>query len=716
MTDFFVTVAPGLEELLGEELKGLGIDASHTHAGVAFSGSLADAYRVCLWSRLASRVLLPIARFEAGTDEQLYLGSGAVDWSEHFDTGSSFAVSANLRKSRLTHSRFAALRVKDAIVDQFRARCGDRPSVSVQRPDLQLQLFVDRDRAILSLDLSGESLHRRGYRLEGVRAPLKETLAAAMLLRSGWPETFASGGSLVDPMCGSGTLVIEGALLAARVAPGLLRDYFGFFGWKQHQADTWKQLCEEASASRRQAPVQSVAFGFDQDGRAVAAARDNLRRAGLEDWAEFSQRAIKDLRNPLPGHEGTGLLLVNPPYGERLGEIDQLGPLYAELGRCWREEFDGWRASLLTGQPELAFQVGLRSDRYHHLNNGQIPCRLLHFDICAANYRTAGERRKARPAALEKAQMLVNRLRKNQKALTPWLRREEISCYRLYDRDLPEYALAIDRYGELVHVQEYHAPSSIDERQAAERLAAALEVLPEALQVAPENIYCKVRQRQRGTSQYQKQGEQGTFHEVGEGGLRFRVNLADYLDTGLFLDHRLTRALLREAAAGKRFLNLFAYTGTATVYAAAGGAVSTTSVDMSRTYLDWAARNLELNGLSGRQHRLVQADCLDWLRREQGRYELIFLDPPSFSNSKRMQGAFDVQRDHVELIRLASGLLTEDGMLIFSTNLRSFRLDEQAVADLHCEELTAATIPMDFRRNAKIHRCWRLRQRPGGRS
>lgn len=711
MTEFFVTVAPGLEELLGEELQGLGISAAHTHAGVSFSGSMEDAYRICLWSRLAQRVLLPIARFEAVDADQLYHGVRQVDWGQHLASGQSFAVAATLRKSDLNHSRFAALRVKDAIVDQFRENCGERPSVSVHRPDLQLQLFVDRNQAVLSIDLSGESLHRRGYRLDGARAPLKETLAAALLLRSGWPQIAAEGGTLIDPMCGSGTIVIEGALLAANLAPGLQRDYFGFLGWRQHQAELWQQLCDEASEQRRSVPARPLALGFDQDGRTIAAARDNARRAGLEGWVEFGQRAIRDLRNPLPEGAPSGLLLVNPPYGERLGEADQLGPVYAELGRVWREEFDGWRASLLTGNPDLAFQIGLRPERYHSLHNGQIPCRLLHFEIRKENVRTPqGDRKPVRPGALEQARMLVNRLRKNRKALDPWLRREGVSCYRLYDRDLPEYALAIDRYGELVHVQEYRAPASIDERKAAERLAAALEVLPEALGVAPEQIFCKVRQRQKGASQYQKLAGQGAGCEVAEGGLRFWVNLADYLDTGLFLDHRITRSMLREKAGGKRFLNLFAYTGTATVYAAAGGAQTTTSVDISRTYLDWLGRNLALNRLDGPQHRLLQADCLQWLRQERQQYDLIFLDPPSFSNSKRMQGVLDVQRDHVELIRLASGLLAPAGELFFSTNLRSFKLDAGALAGLACEDITAATIPPDFRRNPKIHRCWLIRK------
>jgi len=708
---YFAVVAPGLEELLGSELAGLGAgDIRHTRGGLCFSGTQEAAYRACLWSRLANRILLPLANFRVGSELDLYQGVKSIDWSLHLDPDLTFAVSCTSRKSVIGHSRFAALRVKDGVADWFRETAGRRPDVAPEQPDLQLQLFLDRDEATLYLDLSGESLHRRGYRLQGARAPLKETLAAAILLRSDWSKLAAEGAPLVDPMCGSGTLVIEAALMAGDCAPGIDRKYFGFLGWRQHRPELWQALLKEA-AERRDAGRSAIPqlYGFDQDPRSIDSARGNAERAGVLGPVRFKQLALRDLRNPAdPEHPG--LLLVNPPYGERLGEVEDLGPLYRELGSRWREEFQGWRAALLTGNPELAFELGLRARRYHALNNGPIACRLLHFEISReAEMQPASARPRVSPAALEQAGMLANRLRKNLARLKGWAKSGQIDCFRVYDRDLPEYALAVDLYADQVHVQEYQAPAEIEEKKARQRFAAALEVLPEALGVDPAKVHCKVRQRQRGREQYRKQAEKGIFQVVQEGGLKFLVNLDDYLDTGLFLDHRQTRDWLRRHSAGRSFLNLFAYTGTASVYAAAGGARSTTSVDLSATYLDWARRNLQLNGFDGGQHRLVQADCLEWLRRDQGSYDLIFLDPPTFSNSKRMTQTFDVQRDHVALIRLAVSRLAPGGQLVFSTNQRNFRLDRAELAELaelQFHDLQAETLPRDFARNPKIHQCW----------
>ncbi len=317
------------------------------------------------------------------------------------------------------------------------------------------------------------------------------------------------------------------------------------------------------------------------------------------------------------------------------------------------------------------------------------------------------------------AEMLRNRLRKNQKRLKRWLQREGIDCYRLYDADLPEYACAIDIYqGEerWVHVQEYQAPRQIDPDKAAKRLETVNQVVQEVLEIPPERLFLKVRRQQRGNGQYDKLGSRGRFHEVQENGHRFLINLENYLDTGLFLDHRITRAMLQQLATGRDFLNLFAYTGSASVYAAAGGAKSTTTIDMSRTYLEWAGRNLRLNGFSGSSHGLIRADCLEWLERAQkkrARYGLIFLDPPSFSRSKRMQGTLDIQRDHVALIKQVSKLLTPDGVLIFSNNLRRFRMDRAALDTLEIEDISQATLPPDFERNPRIHNCWRIGHRAG---
>ncbi len=358
------------------------------------------------------------------------------------------------------------------------------------------------------------------------------------------------------------------------------------------------------------------------------------------------------------------------------------------------------------------------------------------------------------------AQMFANRLRKNLKHLGRWARREGVQCYRLYDADLPDYAVAVDVYEQWVHLQEYAPPKQIDAAKAEQRWQAVLATVPMVLEIPAERLFCKVRQRQKGTAQYEKQAASGQFYEVREGKAVFWVNFTDYLDTGLFLDHRLTRALVGQLAHGKHVLNLFAYTASASVHAALGGALSTTSVDMSRTYLDWARRNLTRNGFGERNHRLIQADCMAWLTTPlaepvearstplaepvkarstplaepvearstplaepvearstplaepvEARYGLIFLDPPTFSNSKRMREVMDIQRDHVKLIRAAVARLEPDGILLFSNNARHFQLDQAALSDLHCEDLSAATLPEDFKRNPRIHCCWKITRR-----
>ena len=708
--NLFATAPRGLESLLAEELRSLGgAEVRETRAGVLFQGALREAYRICLWSRLASRVLLHLAEFEAAGAEELYDGVRAMPWERHLADDGTLAVDATVRNSALTHSRFAALKVKDAIVDRFRDQTGRRPGIDVERPQVRINLHLDRNRAQLSLDLSGDSLHRRGYRREGLAAPLKENLAAAILVRSGWPELAAAGGTLLDPMCGSGTLPIEGALLAADCAPGLLREYWGFNGWLGHRPDLWQELLEEARQRCRAGLERLPAIlGYDSDPRAVQAARDHAQRAGLGNRLTFEVRPLEQLQAP-DRHPGNGgLVVANPPYGERLGEMAELRGLYALLGERLRQHFLGWQAAVFTGNPELAKNLGLRAHKLHPFFNGALACRLLRFQVEPQWFFGAN----APQAPLsEGARMFANRLRKNMRTLQRWAQQENVTCYRLYDADMPEYALAVDRYEDRLHVQEYQAPATVDAAAAARRLREALRVLPEVLEVSPEAVAVKVRQRQKGTSQYDRQAGAGERFVVREGNCRFWVNLHDYLDTGLFLDHRPTRFLLQELAAGRRFLNLFGYTGTATVHAARGGAGSTLTVDLSRTYLDWARDNLALNGLAGPQHRLLQADVLQFLERDRGRYDLIFLDPPTFSNSKSMSGTLDIQRDHVRLLRLAAALLAPDGILIFSNNFRKFRMDREGLPELSIEDITAATIPPDFTRNPRIHNCWRITRR-----
>jgi len=814
----FATVPRGLESLLAGELRGLG--AAHVRqvrAGVAFSGSLETAYRACLWSRLAGRILLPVVSGQAGDGDELYATAQTVDWSRHLGVDDTLAVDFTGANERIRDTRFGAVRIKDAIVDQFRATSGgSRPSVDSRAPDVRVNAHLAGTRVAISIDLSGQSLHRRGYRADKVQveAPLKENLAAGLLLYAAWPSEAAAGASLLDPLCGSGTLPIEAALMTADVAPGLLRaeaepkpgaaPAFGFLRWRQHDATLWMALLAEARV-RRTAGLKRLAAarpglairGSDRDQRAVKVARDFVKRAGLHGLVTIDHAQLDTVTAPAE----RGLLATNAPYGERLEAADAEA-VYRQLGERLREAFPRWSAVVLAGDQRQLKAVGLAPKRETELRNGPLECVLAYYSAGAAPTGSAAPRtaraearsssRKSIPPKAAAgvadttpaeapaagapapeapatpttpaepqatgprsmlgggAEYLANRLRKNQRRLGKRLQREGITCYRLYDADLPEYNLVVDVYGDWVHVQEYAAPPEIDPGKAERRLAEAVEVIGAVLGVQPDHVVLKQRRRQRGTAQYERRADKSSHLQVGEDDLVYFVDLSTYLDTGFFIDQRLTRRLVRRLAGGRRFLNLFSYTGTMTVNALAGGSPASTTVDLSATYLTWAERNLRANGFSaasetwspgavkpdgsiaapvtaaragsisapaaGRAaaaHALVQADCLRWVAEAGGQYDLIWLDPPTFSNSKRMgRATFDVQRDHADLIRLITRrLLAPGGILLFATNLRNFRLEHAELRGLEIKDLSRATLAFDCERGANRHHVFQIERR-----
>jgi 23S rRNA (guanine2445-N2)-methyltransferase / 23S rRNA (guanine2069-N7)-methyltransferase len=709
-----------VSELLGEELRALAIDVHREHAaGVAFSGTLSDGYRACLESRTASRILLTIAEGDAQASEQFYEFVRSIAWEEHVAANGSIAIDiAGEAPSWVRRTTFAAQRAKDAVVDRLTDLAGQRPSVDLGNPDVRIGVWFARTRASVSIDLSGAPLHRRGYRQSAVEAPVKENLAAALLMRCGWSEVAAQGGAFCDPMCGSGTFVIESALMAGNHAPGLFRRRFGFERWLGHDRDTWETLRAQAvSRSTLNALERGRFAGSDVSLEAVRAALANVNRAGLGEVVAVERRAIEHLA---PTVFASGLVFVNPPYGVRIGEVGELAPLYRTLGATLLRCYPGWQAAVFTGNPPLGRELGLRARRVHTFYNGPIECRLLRFELDASAVEPSRDERRAERRAEARArpgaQMFANRLHKNLKSLGAWARAEDIACFRVYDADMPEYAFAIDIYANAerhVCVQEYEAPETVDAQAARARRDEAFSVLEDVLELPASNVHVRVRRRQRSGAQYEATGEGGRFHEVRETSNRFLVNFTDYLDTGLFLDHRLTRQMLAEKAHGRRFLNLFAYTGTATVCAVRGGALTSTTVDMSRTYLDWATRNLALNELAGPAHGFVQADCLQWLAEQPeqpaARYGLVFVDPPTRSRSKRMQREFDVQRDHVALLASVATLLEPGGEIVFSNNYRRFKLDREALSTFEIEDVTRRTIPRDFARDPRIHQCFVLR-------
>jgi 23S rRNA (guanine2445-N2)-methyltransferase / 23S rRNA (guanine2069-N7)-methyltransferase len=709
---YFATAPRGFEDLLEVELEGLGAAGiKRRPGGVQFRGSLETGYRACLWSRLAEHVLVKIGEFPARTPDELYRGAGGILWREHLDPSKTLAVTFVSRHSRFEHLHFAALKVKDAVVDQFRSATGARPSVDTKNPDIRIHVYAEREQVTVAIDLAGAPLHRRGYRVRSLAAPLKETLAAGILMRAGLPQVLARGGALVDPMCGSGTFLVEAAWMALNFAPGRLRDRFGFMGWNGHDPTLWQRLRDDADG-RSIPPGGSdpPIWGFDADAEAAAAAAANLARAGVRKRVRVETRPLSQLQRPT---SGGGLVVTNPPYGERLKPGQDLEGLYRELGQVLKARFGGFQAAVLAAESTPVEAIGLRADRVHRVYNGPIRCRLLRYTLHEQGTADKPASQSGDPpvGAVEAADF-ANRLRKNLRRMSRWARRNGIGCYRIYDADVPEYALTIDLYqaeSRWALVQEYVAPPSIDPRLARDRLNAALAAIPDVLEVENRNLVLKRRRRQRQRRQYQRLAASDDFIQVEEAGCRLLVNLKDRIDTGLYLDHRQIRMRIRQLANGRSFLNLFAYTGAATVQAAAGGARTTLSVDLSATYNEWGTRNLQLNGFLPPAHRYVRADCLEWIgAAPEAAFDLIFLDPPTFSNSKRMRRTLDVQRDHAELIRNTMRWLEPDGILFFSNHARAFRMDTDSLTEFKIVDIGAQTVPLDFRRSPRIHGCWQI--------
>ncbi|WP_101776349.1 bifunctional 23S rRNA (guanine(2069)-N(7))-methyltransferase RlmK/23S rRNA (guanine(2445)-N(2))-methyltransferase RlmL [Pasteurella oralis] len=712
MKQLFATTARGFEELLKVELTELGATKCQVaQGGVHFYADDETQYRVLLWTRLASRILLPIVQAKIYSDLDLYSTVTSQNWLAYFDEKVRFMVDFNGTNREIRHTQFGAMRVKDGIVDYFERHGKTRPNVDKDYPDIRVHAYLNREELVISLDLSGEALHMRGYREDTGKAPLRETLAAAIVLRSGWQISTP----LVDPMCGSGTLLIEAAQMQAKIAPQLHRLHWGFDFWQAHNQAIWEKVKSEAIALAEKAFNQEHKanfYGVDLDHRVLQKAKRNAQNAGVAHLIQWQQGDVAVLKNPFTELKGT--VICNPPYGERLGTTPALIALYSVFGQRLKAQFADWNVSVFSAEPALLDCLRLRSHRQFKAKNGPLDCVQKNYHISPRSRIVEHEGmienalETDRTLAVQVAQDFANRLQKNCKKIEKWAKQQGLNAYRLYDADLPEYNLAVDRYDDHIVVQEYAAPKNIDENKARQRLLDAVTATLQVTGVETNKLILKVRQKQKGTNQYEKLANKGEYFYVNEYGAKLWVNLTDYLDTGLFLDHRLTRKMLGEMAKGKDFLNLFAYTGSATVHAALGGAKSTTTVDMSNTYLNWAEQNLLLNDLEGKQHKLIQADCLQWLAGCERQFDLIFVDPPTFSNSKRMEESWDVQRDHIKLMTHLKRILRANGTIVFSNNKRGFKMDFTGLAELGLSavEISTKTLPLDFERNKHIHNCW----------
>lgn len=723
LSTYWVTCADGLEQLLEEEIAHLGATNVERKAGrLSFQGALETAYRICMWSRLASRVVMPIYEhaIEASHDvrdvaEELFEGAVNFDWSLVFAPQSTFAIRLHVERDIKVNSQFATLRVKDGVVDSFMDTVGRRPSIDIKQPEITLYVLAGKSSHIYCLDLSGDSLHKRGYRHYMTDAPIKENLAAAILHKA--QLSTLKPALILDPMCGSGTFIIESLMILTDRAPGLVRR-FGFNGWHGHDHELWMSIKAEADERHALAMQQPLPkfFAFDADWDAIKATKNNIIAAGFEsilDQIQIEERTLADWPDFNLSDQEHAFVVTNPPYGERLGDKASNRAVYLGISSLLQQHFANQHAAVIAAQIEQADVLAFHEPKTLRLMNGKLPIYVRFGTVKAANNTTPFLAQwNSQPVEIEEAQDFANRLQKNMTALKKWATKEQVHCLRLYDADLPDFNVAVDLYGERLHVQEYAPPKTIEPEKAKKRFNLALAAIRAVTGLGREAIFIKTRARQSGKTQYEKQSTVSKRFVVKEGKANILVNLTDYLDTGLFLDHRQMRLRIAKEVRGKHFLNLYSYTSTVSLHAALNGAASTTSVDLSNTYLNWSKENFVLNGLTvdhaDEQHMFFAADCFEWLKEGHEQYDMIFIDPPTFSNSKKFYGTFDVQRDHISLLKRAMNRLSTGGTLYFSNNYRGFELDEEIEAMFDITEITQDTIGPDFKRNQKIHRAWKI--------
>lgn len=794
----------GLEAIVKRELIALGYEPKVISPGrIGFEGDWAAVCQTNVWLRTADRVLIQVQQFACPDFDALFESVKAFDWSKFIPAEGQFPVIGRSRLSQLTSVPAVQRSVKKALVECLKRFHGVR-ELPETGAIYKVEVALLNDQATLTIDTTGPSLHKRGYRKLSAPAPLKETLAAALVNLSVWN----AGRVLADPFCGSGTIAIEAALQARNIAPGLKRA-FASSDWPTIHQRMWEDTRGQAKAARRlDVPLEILASDRDED--VLSLANYHARQAGVSDAIRFRQQSFEEFRS----EKEFGCIVTNPPYGERLEEQDRLLGLYEAIPEVV-QRLPTWSLFLITNMPRFEKIIQKQATRRRKLFNGRIQCTYYQFlgpkppsmvrgkqelptsaddskpvptlpaseDVSvqakvdvndaidvgdqasstlesspsatpvaadaalaetqkapviktdadqvaslpekAREAREIQESPKAQKAREiqpvfgtindkdhEQAQLFNNRLTKRARHLRRWPNKRGITCFRIYERDIPEIPLVVDRYEDCLHITEYERPHDRNLARHRAWLDLMRETAAKALNVTLDKTYLKQRRKNESSGQYQKIDHAGNRMIVHEGGLKFWVNLSDYVDTGLFLDHRIARKRVMDEADGKRMLNLFAYTGAFSVYAAAGGARSTTTVDLSRTYLDWAGDNFEANGLGGRQHKFIASDAIEFLDEAQRRgekYDLVVFDPPTYSNSKRTDSDWDVQVGYLDVFQRLGAIVANEGVVYFSTNFRRFKFDDQAVRKLGfaSREISLQTVPEDFR-NRRIHRCWRL--------
>ncbi|MBQ4845579.1 MULTISPECIES: bifunctional 23S rRNA (guanine(2069)-N(7))-methyltransferase RlmK/23S rRNA (guanine(2445)-N(2))-methyltransferase RlmL [unclassified Pseudoalteromonas] len=696
---FIALTSIGIEHLLAEELEQAGVTLGKQSVGsVRFETDNSTAQRICMMTRFATRIMLLIDESEEITNKDaLYKFARFQAWQDWFGPTQTFAIEFNGTNTELKNTQFSGLVIKDGVVDYFNDLYEQRPNVDKSEPNIRIIAKLNRDKCALYIDYSGPRLSDRGYRTKQGKAPIREHLAAALVKRSGWLDDITQ--PLFDPCCGSGTLLIEAAGMANNAPTNTERE-FAFKRLPSFRKAKFDMV--KAELKEQQQDNNLWLIGSDIDRKLAEVAEQNAERAGVGSTIKFKQGDANQLKSIA---KRPGVVISNLPYGERIGSMAELVSLHRNMGVAFKKYFPNWKLALLGTDDSLFKLLKLSREKRYKFKNGPLDAE---FNLYELNERQVNQNERATGLNYEGSSAFANRLKKNKHALKSWVKKEQINAYRVYDADIPEYNVAVDIYNDCAVIFEYAAPKEIEDDVAQKRLQDVITLTAQQLEIDPENIAVKVRKRQKGESQYTSMDKQNRFETIEEFGAKFKVNLFDYLDTGLFLDHRLARRYIQENANSKRVLNLFAYTGSVSVHAALGGAKAVTTVDMSKTYLKWAEENFALNELKNTRFRFEQADCLKWLEHAQGQYDLIFLDPPTFSNSKRMKEAFDVQRDHIQLLTWIKRILSPNGTLFFSNNKRGFKIDEVALIGLglKAENISDKTLSPDFKRNKQIHNSW----------
>jgi len=714
---FFVSCAKGLENILYQELERINIKSKIQFAGVEFSGSMADAYTICLQSFVANQVLLKIDESKQIKNQiELYQFVYQIDWSEYFDVSNTFKITFSGSSSNFDNMMFVAQKTKDAIVDQFARKLGTRPDIDTDNPDLVIKVHLQREEFSVYLAINKESLHRRGYRDEQGEAPLKESLAAALLIQSGWLEDLKKENPiLIDPMCGSATFLIEAGLMAKNIAPGLIRDGNNLSISKLYDENLWNTLVEKAKSEIKD--INAEIIGYDIDARILDKAYQNIKHADLLEIIDIERQNVKFLENTTPNKQG--LIIANPPYGERLmsNQKPQILEMMKKFGEICAEQFKDWKVAIFTNSFDSIREFGFRNTKKNKYFNGALDTYLFQFKVSEeSRFKFENKIQKLQRLAeysITKStehEDFANKLKKNYKKLSTWAKQIGVDCYRVYNADIPTFAVAVDIYGEDAVVQEFIASKFVDKQKAQQRFNQAIYHIHNVLGVPYSKIHLKVRKKQKGTDQYQKSDKsKENFDIVTEFGSYFYVNFYDYLDTGLFLDHRKMRKIIAKSSKNKTLLNLFSYTCSASLHACVSGAKKTCNVDASNTYLEWGEKNYKLNDIDLETHDFIRDDCMHFLLNNTQKFDVIFLDPPTFSNSKNNPNILDIQHDHVELINLSMKSLAKDGVMYFSNNYKKFKIDQSVVDKYDVENIDDKCLSRDFLQKKNIHNCWEIK-------